>query len=375
MATGPVLARVPVLPTTVVGSYPVPDWMERLKSDYFRGRMSGAQLADMHEMAIKAALRDQELAGIDIVSDGELRRDNDIDYFLARLPGVTVANAAKDFYFDYYEATLAKPLPDPGDGTPLQLAEDFAFAAATTSAPIKFSFTGPFSLSRHLRGTAYADDRELVFGIARILHAEARALAKRGASLLQIDEPFLAGHPDQVATAVEAINIVAKDVEVTWALHVCYGNRYARPLWEGHYDFLFPAVLDAAVDQLVLEFARKGYEDLPVLAKSGWDRDVGLGVIDVKSTVAETPLQVADRIRRALDIVPADRLVINPDCGLRHVPGPVARAKLGAMVEGTAMVRRELAAPQAAHPKPSGRSNGTARTPSPQKLSRKETDA
>ncbi|MGH3305305.1 MAG: hypothetical protein ACRDOK_27305 [Streptosporangiaceae bacterium] len=341
MASGPMLAQVPLLPTTVVGSYPVPDWMERLKSDYFRGRMSRGQLADLHEMAIKAALRDQELAGIDIVSDGELRRDNDIDYFLARLPGVQITNPAKDFYFDYYEATLSRRLPEP-DGAPLRLADDFAFAAAHTCAPIKFSFTGPFSLSRHLRGSAYPDNRELVFGIARILHAEARALAARGASLLQIDEPFLAGHPDQVATAVEAINIVAKDVDVTWALHVCYGNRYARPLWEGHYDFLFPAVLDAAVDQLVLEFARKGYEDLPVLAKSGWDRDVGLGVIDVKSAEAETPAQVADRIRRALEFVPASRLIINPDCGLRHVPGPVARSKLAAMVEGTAVVRGEL---------------------------------
>ena len=349
MATGPLLAQVPQLPTTVVGSYPVPDWMERLKTDYFRGRMSRAQLADLHEMAIKAALRDQELAGIDIVSDGELRRDNDIDYFLARLPGVQITNAAKDFYFDYYEATLPEPLPEPA-GTPLRLADDFAFAAAQTCAPIKFSFTGPFSLSRHLRGSAYPDNRELILAIARILHDEARALADRGASLLQIDEPFLAGHPDQVATAIEAINIVAADVPVTWALHVCYGNRYARPLWEGHYDFLFPAVLDAAVDQLVLEFARKGYEDLPVLAKSGWDRDVGLGVIDVKSTEAETAGQVADRIRRALEFVPASRLVVNPDCGLRHVPGPVARAKLAAMVEGTAVVRKELADRQQTSP-------------------------
>jgi 5-methyltetrahydropteroyltriglutamate--homocysteine methyltransferase len=374
MVTGPLQTRVPLLPTTVVGSYPVPDWMERLKTDYFRGRMSGAQLADLHEMAIKAALRDQELAGIDIVSDGELRRDNDIDYFLARLPGVAIANAAKDFYFDYYEATLPRPLPEPV-GTPLRLADDFAFAAAHTAAPIKFSFTGPFSLSRHLRGKAYGDDRELVLAIARILHAEACSLADRGAGLLQIDEPFLAGHPDQVATAIDAINIVAKDVGVTWALHVCYGNRYARPLWEGHYDFLFPAVLDAAVDQLVLEFARKGYEDLPVLAKSGWDRDVGLGVIDVKSTTAESSLQVADRIRRALDIVPADRLVINPDCGLRHVPGPVARAKLAAMVEGTAVVRRELTAQQHAGPKPSGSPAATAPSAAPQNASRKETDA
>ena len=330
-----------LLPTTVVGSYSVPEWLERLKTDYYQRRISTAHLNEIHDVAIKAALKDQELAGVDVVSDGELRRDNDIDYLLVRIPGVEIPHRAKTDYYDYYEAQVTRPLPAPTATVP-GLAADLAFTRAHTDRPIKFSFTGPFSLSRHLRGKAYADNRELVLAIARILHAEACALADRGASLLQIDEPFLAGHPDQVATAIEAINVVAKDVDVTWALHVCYGNRYARPLWQGHYDFLFPAVLDAAVDQLVLEFARKGYEDLPVLAKSGWDRDVGLGVIDVKSTAAETSLQVADRIRRALDIVPADRLVINPDCGLRHVPGPVARAKLAAMVEGTAIVRGEL---------------------------------
>ena len=341
MARGSVLARLPLLPTTVVGSYPVPEWMERLKTDYFRGRMSHAQLQDVHEMAIKAALRDQELAGIDIVSDGELRRDNDIDYFLARMPGIEIPDVAKDFYFDYYEARLSAPLPEP-DGTPLRLAEDFAFTAAHTSAPIKFSFTGPFSLARRVRGDAYPRPQDLVLAIARVLNAEARGLAERGAELLQIDEPFLAGYPEEVSTAIEAVNIVTADVDVTWALHVCYGNRYARPLWQGHYDFLFPAVTGANVDQLVLEFARKGYEDLPVIEKFGWARDIGLGVIDVKSSAVETPGLIADRIRSALDLVPADRLVINPDCGLRNLPGPAARAKLAAMAEGAAIVRQEL---------------------------------
>ena len=134
--------RLPILPTTVVGSYPVPEWLERLKTDYFRGRMSRAQLADVHEMAIKAALRDQELAGIDIVSDGELRRDNDIDYFLAGLPGVRIAQTAKDFYFDYYDAALTDPLPPPAGDELAWLAEDFTFTTSQTSRPVKFSFTG-----------------------------------------------------------------------------------------------------------------------------------------------------------------------------------------------------------------------------------------
>ncbi len=334
---------LPLLPTTVVGSYPVPEWMERLKTEYFRGKMSHAQLQDVHDMAIKAALRDQELAGIDIVSDGELRRDNDLDYFFARMPGVEIAHTAKDFYFDYYDTRVSAPLPSPDGRVPLGLADDFAFTASQTDQPIKFSFTGPFSLSRRLSNEAYPDRRDLVLAIAEFLNAEAHALAARGARLLQIDEPFLAGHPHEVATAVEAINVVTAGVDVTWGLHVCYGNRYARPSWEGHYDFLFPAVMDAAVDQLVLEFARKGYDDLTVVAKHGWDRALGVGVVDVKSGQVESPDLIASRIRGALELVPADRLVINPDCGLRNLSGPVARAKLVAMVAGTEQVRRSLA--------------------------------
>ncbi len=343
--TADLMGRLPVLPTTVVGSWPVPEWMERLKTDYYRGRMSHAQLTDLHEMATKAALRDQEQAGIDIVSDGELRRDNDIDYFLARIPGVRIAETAKDFYFDYYDAAIDAPPADRFTDPPLGLAPDYAFIAGQARGPIKFSFTGPFSIAHRIDDRTGGDRRELVLGLARILNAEAHALAAQGARLLQIDEPFLAGHPDAVRTAIDAVNIVTEGVDVTWALHVCYGNRYSRPRWEGHYDFLFPAVLGARVDQLVLEFARKGYQDLPVIEKFGWDRGIGLGVVDVKSAEVETPALIAARIRSALELVAPDRLVVNPDCGLRHLSGEVARAKLAAMVAGTRtrIVRAELA--------------------------------
>jgi 5-methyltetrahydropteroyltriglutamate--homocysteine methyltransferase len=141
-------------------------------------------------------------------------------------------------------------------------------------------------------------------------------------------------------------------VDATWALHVCYGNRYARPLWEGHYDFLFPAVNAARVDALVLEFARKGLDDLRLLKEHAWDRYLGLGVIDVKSAEVEAPGLVAAHIRRALEFVPPERLMVNPDCGLRHLPPQVARAKLRAMVTGTEEVRRELAAAQRLPPGP-----------------------
>src|ERR1700734_242621 len=154
-----------LLPTTVVGSYSVPEWLERLKTEYYQRRISAAHLAEIHEVAIKAAVKDQERAGIDIVSDGELRRDNDIDYFLARIPGVHIAQRAKSDYYDYYDAAVTAPLPEDGDppspapvdqdGPPgadgatadlsgLGLAGDFEFIRALTDRPVKFSFTGPF---------------------------------------------------------------------------------------------------------------------------------------------------------------------------------------------------------------------------------------
>jgi 5-methyltetrahydropteroyltriglutamate--homocysteine methyltransferase len=340
-----------LLPTTVVGSYSVPEWLERLKTEYYQRRISAQHLAEIHEVAIKAAVKDQELAGIDIVSDGELRRDNDVDYFLARIPGVHIPQRAKTDYFDYYDAEVTRPLPELPEGpektehterSGLRLADDFLFTRQLTGRPVKFSFTGPFSLSRRIRDHAYPDTGDLVRALARRLNAEARELAAAGADLLQIDEPFLAGYPEQVELAVEAVNIVTDGVAATWALHVCYGNRYARPSWEGHYDFLFPAVQAARVDQIVLEFARKGLDDLRLIRQYEWDRWLGLGVIDVKTPKVETPDQVASRIRRALEYVPADRLMINPDCGLRHLAPEVARQKLRAMVAGAAAVRAEL---------------------------------
>ena len=365
------MAMRKLLPTTVVGSYSVPEWLERLKTEYYQRRISAAHLDEIHEVAIKAAVKDQERAGIDIVSDGELRRDNDIDYFLARIPGVHIAQRAKSDYYDYYDASVTAPLPSdgkrpaqgtaalgtapqgtapqevPGGKAPLGLARDFEFTRALTDRPVKFSFTGPFSLSRRiaLDDHAYKNPGDLVLALARLLNAEARSLAAAGARFLQIDEPFLAGYPEQAALAVEAVNIVTEGVPATWALHVCYGNRYARPSWEGHYDFLFPAVLEARVDQLVLEFARKGLDDLRLIKEYAWPSALGLGVIDVKSSSVESPDLVAARIRRALEYVDPSRLVVNPDCGLRHLAPEVARSKLRAMVSGAAIVRSELSTP------------------------------
>jgi 5-methyltetrahydropteroyltriglutamate--homocysteine methyltransferase len=340
--------RVPMpLATSVVGSYSVPEWLEREKTDYYQRRISSEYLREIHEVAIKAAIKDQESSGVDIVSDGELRRDNDIDYFLARIPGIEIPQLAKAFYADYYDTVVTHPLPEPDDTEPpaLGLANDLKFTREFTDKPIKFSFTGPFSLSRRIKNEAYKRDEDLVMAIAKVLNREAKALVESGVAVLQVDEPLLAGYREQVGVAVKALNAVFEGIDpakTLRAVHVCYGNRYARPMWEGHYDFLFPAIMNADIDQLVLEFARKGYDDLDLFKRFPGQFSLGLGAIDVKSHDVETPEMVSQRVRAALKVLSPDRLMVNPDCGLRNLPGSIARAKLHALTEGTAVVRREV---------------------------------
>jgi len=338
------VTETPVVATSVVGSYSVPEWLERLKTDFYQRRISGQYIDDIHEVAIKAALKDQERAGVDVVSDGELRRDNDVDYLLARMPGVEIPHLAKTFYYDYYDAYVRHPIPVDDANATLGLVDDLKFTLAYTDRPVKFSFTGPFSLARRVHNEAYGNLDDLVLAFARVLNLEAKALAKAGAAILQIDEPFLAGYPEEVGLAAKAINIVYEGVSgPTRALHVCYGNRYARPVWEGHYEFLFPTILDAEVDQLVLEFARKGYHDLDLFKKYPTQSlTLGMGVIDVKSPIVESIELIVSRLRQALEVLPPDRLMINPDCGLRHLPADIARQKLRAMSDGAAIVRAEV---------------------------------
>ena len=231
---------------------------------------------------------------------------------------------AKAFYSDYYDArSSSTPSRSPEEAT-LNLVEDFKFTRRFTDHPIKFSFTGPYSLSRRVKNEHYKSNADLVMAFAHILNREARELAKAGVTILQIDEPYLAGYPDDIKTAVKAFNAVFEGVDpakTVRAVHVCYGNRNARPLWEGHYNFLFPSILQADIDQLVLEFARKGNDDLSLFKRyPSATFALGLGVINVKSSEVETKEQVANRVRQALAVLPPERIMVNPDCGLRNLP-------------------------------------------------------
>lgn len=326
---------LPTLPTAVVGSYSMPSWLERLKTEYFLRRISRHELDEIHDTAVKAAIKDQEVAGLDVITDGELRRDNMIDYFAERLPGVEIDHASKKFYYDFYDSVVRGKIPMASLG----LVDDYKFLAANTALTTKFCVTGPHSLVKRIRNEHYASEEEFATDIARVMNLELKELVRAGVRHLQIDEPYYSGFPQDLSWGINALNTLVEGVDAHLGLHICYGNRYGKPSWAGNYRYLFPTILDAHVHQLTLEFARRGGEDLDLFKEFPNSFELGVGVIDVKSEDVETPDMVAERIRRALQFVPDDRIVVLPDCGCHHLPQPVAFAKLRAMVEGTEIVR------------------------------------
>jgi len=329
---------LPLLPTTVIGSYSMPEWLERAKNDYLSRRVSRRDLDEMHDAVRKASIKDQEAAGIDIVTDGELQRDNMIDYFTERLPGVQVDLGSKRFYYDFYDSVVRSKLATGSLG----LSDEVRFLARYTDRHPKVALSGPHTLVKRNQNKFYPSEEAFALDLARVLNFELKELVRAGATELQIDEPYYSGFPEDLPWALKAINTMVDGVQAHVSLHICYGNRYGKPSFEGSYRYLFPAILDANVHAVSLEFARRGEEDLQLFKEYDVPFHLGLGVIDVKSQEVESAALVADRIRRALEVIPAEKLVINPDCGCVRLSREVAFGKLCAMVDGANLVRKEL---------------------------------
>ena len=327
---------LPILPTTVIGSYSMPEWLERAKNEYLSRRLSRRDLDEMHDAVRKAAIKDQEAAGIDVLSDGEAQRDNMIDYFTERMPGVQVDQGSKRFYYDFYDSIVRSKL---ATGT-LGLSEEAKFLGRFTAHSSKISISGPHTLVKRIQNKHYPTEEAFALDLGRVLNLELKELVRAGATHLQIDEPYYSGFPEDLPWALKAINEMVNGVNAHITLHICYGNRYGKPSFEGSYEFLFPAIMDVKVQAISMEFARRGEDDIKLFKTVPFQ--VGIGVIDVKTNEVESAAFVADRIRRALEVIPAERLIINPDCGLVRLPRDVAFAKLSAMVEGTKIVRKEL---------------------------------
>jgi 5-methyltetrahydropteroyltriglutamate--homocysteine methyltransferase len=329
---------LPKIPTTVIGSYSMPAWLERAKNDYLQRKLSRHDLEDMYDAARKAAIKDQEIAGLDMVSDGELQRDNMIDYFAERLPGVQVDQTSKRLYYDFYESVVRSKLATGSLG----LADEVRFLKRFTDRHAKVAISGPHALVKRIRNEHYPSEEAFALDLARVMNSELREMVRAGATHVQIDEPYYSGFAEDLPWALKAVNALVDGVNANITLHICYGNRYGKPSFEGTYRYLFPQILEAKVHTISLEFARRGEDDLQLFKEFKVPFALGMGVIDVKTHDVESPGIVADRIRRALDVLAVDKLVINPDCGCVHLPRDIAFKKLSAMAEGARLVREEL---------------------------------
>ena len=241
----------------MVGSYAMPGWLERLKTDYFARRISRHDLDEIYDAAAKAAIKDQEIAGLDIVTDGEPRRDNMVDYFVERLPGVQIDRSSKKFYYDFYDSAVQGKLPMASLG----LVQDFHFLQSFTERQTKFCITGPHCLTKRIRNQFYPSEEALAMDIAQVMNLELKALVKAGATYIQIDEPYYSGFPEDLPWGVKALNTMVEGVDAKIAVHICYGNRYGKPSWEGSYRYLFPddpGSQDSSVDAGICAARRRG---------------------------------------------------------------------------------------------------------------------
>jgi 5-methyltetrahydropteroyltriglutamate--homocysteine methyltransferase len=339
-----------ILPTTVVGSYPQPEWLvdrTLLSKSVPRTRMQDiwrvpeAYLEQAQDDATIVAIRDMERAGIDIVTDGEIRRESYSNRFATALEGIDAANPA----IILSRSGQATPVPRVVDKIrrtgPVEL-RDMEFLRRHTDRVAKMTLPGPFTMSEQASNEFYSDQEELAMAFAEAVNAEALDLQQAGADIIQLDEPWVRNHPERAKRyAVKAINRALRGITVPTIVHLCFGYAAVVPGSTKPVGYSFLAELaDSSADQISIEAAQPKL-DLGVL-KDLSQKKILLGVLDLGNPEIETAAVVADRIRHGLQYVSADRLIPAPDCGMKYMPRPIAFGKLKALCDGAAIVRNEI---------------------------------
>ncbi len=343
------MRQAPLL-TSVVGSYPQPDWLidraalgshsvPRVRASHV-WRIPGPHLEQAQDDATLVAIRDMERAGIDTITDGEIRRESYSNRFATALEGVDAEHPATIHTRGGEARTVPRIVGPVRWREPIEV-RDVEFLRANTKRTAKITLPGPFTMAQQASNEAYDDFDELVMDLAAAVNAEAHVLERAGADVIQLDEPWLRNDPETARRiAVAAIDRALDGLTATTAVHLCFG--YAALVGEKHahrYDFL-GELSESSAQQVSVEAAQPRL-DLGQLSELS-PKVVLLGVLDLADSQAETPDTVAERIRAALAHVPAERLVPAPDCGMKYLPRPLAFAKLEALSAGAALVRAEL---------------------------------
>ena len=338
-----------LIPTTVVGSYPQPEWLVDRESLRNRlpprvrvrelWRIPEPFLEQAQDDATLVAIRDMERAGVDIITDGEIRRESYSNRFATALEGLDL---------DHPGTALDRtghPNPVPRVVGPIRRTRpvevrDLEFLRRNTDHRVKITVPGPFTVAQQAQNDYYPDDRALALDLAAAINEEIKDLFAAGADVVQIDEPYLQARPEKArAYGVEVINRALEGVQGVTALHMCFGYAAVVHDRPGQYAFL-PELSECVVQQISIETAQPNL-DLSALSALP-NKTIMLGVLNLGDNRVETAQEVAARLRTALRYVAPERLIAAPDCGMKYLPRDVAFGKLQAMVEGAAIVRQEL---------------------------------
>jgi 5-methyltetrahydropteroyltriglutamate--homocysteine methyltransferase len=336
---------LPLLPTSVIGSYAWPGWLHTALAAAQRGEYGTEDMREAQDDAVDLAVREQEEAGVDIITDGEMRR---VGFFTAEfyghmtgireLPMRRKLGAAAHDQREGYEVLEEIKAPNG-----LGLVPEYHYLRTRTQRPVKIPCPGPYTLSGRLKpGTIYKDRMEIAWALADIINAELKALVAEGVDFIQLDEPSYAVHASSPAEFVRLFNKTVEGVNAKISVHLCFGNFVGRPVAKRTYEPLFPHILDMNTHQFALEFANREMAEIDLWSRFSSDKELAAGLVDVKNYYVEKPEDVAERIRIALKHVPADKLTITPDCGFSQTARWAAKAKMKAMVEGAKIVRQEI---------------------------------
>jgi len=339
-----------LLATTVVGSYPQPEWLvdrELLRSRLVP-RLAAPEIWRVPEPFLEQAkndatllaLRDMEEAGIDIISDGEIRRESYSNHFALALDGIDAENPAEVIGRTGARTLVPRVVGPIRRSRPIEIA-DARFLARNTKHATKVTLPGPFTLSQQAMNEHYGDEAEVALAYAAAVNDEARELEQVGIDVIQLDEPWLQARPEAAARfAVPAINRALDGLEGETVVHLCFGYAEIVRDKPSGYSFL-PQLSDCIVDAISIEAAQPKL-DLGVLRELG-DKRILLGVLDLGSPEVESAEEVASRIRKGLKFLAPQRLTPAPDCGMKYLTRATALGKLKALAEGAALVRHELA--------------------------------
>jgi 5-methyltetrahydropteroyltriglutamate--homocysteine methyltransferase len=331
----------------VIGSHAIPSWLWTGLDAIKEGKYGPTDQRELFDDAVQLAIRDQERAGVDVITDGEMRRWYFVQGFYGRMSGLEeVGILRKVGVYGYDSAPRYRPVERIKVDAGLGIVEEFEYARTQTTSPLKATVPGPLTLTIHIQlhdDKIYKDRLELAWEFSEAINRECKALVEAGADFIQIDEPSYAIIPGTQSGWVDLFNACVKDVKAKIGCHVCFGNLGSRPRGKREYGWMFPQILDARFDQISFELANREMKEHDLWAQQGDDREFSIGVVDVKSFWVEPPEEIAARIRAVLASgVRPEKLWVTPDCGFFQLPRWLAFQKLQRMVAGTSIVRREL---------------------------------